>query len=107
MLGGAITYLMEFYPFIQLQMETLSCRTVRWMESRIIAICAASEADFAIPVGTSEASIQDYLLQTLPIAASEIAYEGIIPFTVRKVILLKYMFHRRKIKYKFSIFAAV
>jgi hypothetical protein len=80
---------MKLNSFIHLLMKTLACRTVRRMESGIVAVGTSPATYLSVAVRTRESRIEHNLLQTLPILAFEIPYERVVPFPIRETIFFK------------------
>ena len=90
MLCRAVAYLVKLYAFVHLLVETLSCSAVGWVECSVVAVCAASAADFSVAVRACESCVQDNLLQALSIFTFEISYKRIISFPVWESVIFKH-----------------
>jgi hypothetical protein len=75
------------------------------MESGVVAICTSAASHLSVPVGTGEAGVENYLLETFPILPLEVPYERIVSFPFRETYIFYFWQHGRKNKHKIHNFA--
>ena len=85
-LDFGIASTMEPDSFLYLLEKRLSRDAVSRMEGGVVAICAASGTDRAVPVGAGETGIEYQFLQPLSVLPPIMAGESVVSLTFRKVV---------------------